>query len=142
MEKSCTTKFTQRPLIKLSPVKSRRIIENNQNKSGTNHLEVYMPKCPQTIALQENNIQPMNAFKEGLKERMKQAFKIKIPYFPKRPFGKHDSLNNSELNFVEINIKDNTHNLFEQHSKFYKIVCGRASSVGRRREKVKSWLNY
>ena len=68
----------------------------------------------------------------------KRTFKIKLPFFPKRPFGKHDSLNNSELNFIEIDFKDKTHNLFEKHSKFYKIACGRATSVGRKRDTSRS----
>ncbi|OMJ65156.1 hypothetical protein SteCoe_39019 [Stentor coeruleus] len=68
----------------------------------------------------------------------KKSFKIKIPYFPKRPFGKHDSMNTAELNFIEMDIKDTSHNLFEKNSKLYKFMCGRATSLGSKRDRSKS----
>ncbi|OMJ86385.1 hypothetical protein SteCoe_12112 [Stentor coeruleus] len=70
--------------------------------------------------------------------KTKNSFKIKIPYFPKRPFGKHDSMNTSELNFIEMDIKDTSHNLFEKNSKLYKFMCGRATSLGSKRVRSKS----
>ena len=68
--------------------------------------------------------------KDSLKLNLANSFKIKIPFFPKRPFGKHSNPNDTEMNFVEIDVSDKTHNLYEKHSKYYKIVCGRAYSVG------------
>jgi hypothetical protein len=67
----------------------------------------------------------------------KKSFRIKIPYFPKRPFGKPESFNNIELNFVEIECKDKCHNLYQKQSKFFKIACGRALSVSGRRDRTK-----
>lgn len=70
--------------------------------------------------------------------KTKKSFKIKIPYFPKRPFGKHDSMNTTELSFIEMDIKDTSHNLFEKNSKLYKFMCGRATSLGSKRDRSKS----
>ena len=87
--------------------------------------------------LQENAVAGTCRQSRSIRSDYKRSFRIKIPCFPKRPFGKPESFNNVELNFVEIDCKDKSHNLYSKQSKFFKLTSGRASSVNGRRERTK-----
>jgi hypothetical protein len=124
-----------------SPLPDSYIKPSSPRKKNTENYQKTNSLC---ISQQENYSKPsLKIVKEGTNQSLLKSFKIKIPYFPKKPFGKHDSLNNSELSFIEMNIKHTTHNLYEKNTKFYKIVCGRASSLGRKRDKsTRRHFNY
>ena len=108
-------------------------LKKNLETFSSNHESKYVNRDQQENA--QNTFQTLSTLASG--NRLK-SFKIKVPFFRKRPFGKHDSFNGTELNFVELDCKSRCHNLYEKQSKFLKLACGRASSVGRNRDRSKS----
>lgn len=134
MEQKLKMKLTSVFQHGLQPLNSRLSVKrSDQEQLQENLPEVNIISSTQSTT--QHISSATQAFKEALQSRLTKAFRIKIPYFPKRPFGKHDNMNDSQLNFIEMNIKDNTQHLLEKNSKFFKLACGRASSVGRRRRK-------
>ena len=142
MKPKVLTKPSESSTINGKQMPSNILWSHNQRQpKNDSSLDIARHLYTHSSALQENTIiKPLDSFKEALKVNFTKSFRMKIPYFPKRPFGKHDNLNNLELNFIEMDVEDNTHHLFEKNSKFYKIVCGRASSVGRRRDKSRTFM--
>ena len=117
------------------------ILENVHN-TLKNHLEAHSKLMRGTnnhdyLDMQENSVAGTCRQSKSIRADYKRSFRIKIPCFPKRPFGKPESFNNVELNFVEIDCKDKSHNLYSKQSKFFKLASGRASSVNGRRERTK-----
>ena len=120
----------------LHGVYKKSLWSNDNSLLSTNASEVSKVKHTYNNTQQENCYDLCSiVLKEAMRTKLAKEFRIKIPYFPKKPFGKHESLNNSELNFIETDIKNKQHNLYEKKTKFYKIVCGRSTSVSRKRER-------